>query len=143
MGGERDRDEAPGPDPGRPLTHDLFATTLEELGARIDRVVITSSPRRRSTPGSCSSATAGRSRSTPGRRTRSRWRSGPGVRIFAAEAVLEQAALGADGGIGDDEGEEGSPLESTGEQVVDPRLDVFRDFVNSLDVDAEGESRSS
>jgi len=26
---------------------------------------------------------------------------------------------------------------------VDPRLDVFRDFVNSLDVDAEGESRSS
>ena len=26
--------------PERPLTHDLFATTLEELGARIDRVVI-------------------------------------------------------------------------------------------------------
>jgi len=31
----------------------------------------------------------------------------------------------------------------TGEQVVDPRLDVFRDFVNSLDVDpgAGGEER--
>ncbi len=26
--------------PERPLTHDLFATTLEELGAEIDRVVI-------------------------------------------------------------------------------------------------------
>ena len=36
----------------------------------------------------------------------------------------------------------GSPLESTGEKVVDPRLDVFRDFVNSLDVDPEtGEGR--
>src|SRR5437870_10152647 len=26
--------------PERPLTHDLFAATLEELGARIDRVII-------------------------------------------------------------------------------------------------------
>ena len=66
-----------------------------------------------------------------------------GVRIFAADAVLEQAALGGDGGIVDDEGEEGSTLEATGERIVDPRLDVFRDFVNSLDVDAEGEGRSS
>jgi hypothetical protein len=68
-----------------------------------------------------------------------------GVRIFAADAVLEQAALGGDGGIGTDtEGEdEGSMLEATGERVVDPRLDVFRDFVNSLDADAEGENRTS
>ena len=28
-------------------------------------------------------------------------------------------------------------LESTGERIVDPRLDVFRDFVNSLDVDPD------
>src|SRR5262245_34242481 len=26
--------------PERPLTHDLFATTIDELGARLDRVVI-------------------------------------------------------------------------------------------------------
>jgi hypothetical protein len=48
--------------------------------------------------------------------------------------------------LGDEEeGELGSTLESTGEGIVDPRLDVFRDFVNSLDVDAEGggESRTS
>ena len=45
--------------------------------------------------------------------------------------------------VADIEGEEGSTLEATGEQIVDPRLDVFRDFVNSLDVDAEGEGRSS
>jgi bifunctional DNase/RNase len=73
-----------------------------------------------------------------------------GGRIFASEAVLEQAALGGDGSMtGDEEGDvvsEGSPLESTGEKIVDPRLDVFRDFVNSLDVDpntGEGRTRSS
>jgi bifunctional DNase/RNase len=58
-----------------------------------------------------------------------------GGRIFAAEAVLEQAALGADGAVGDEETADRVPLETTGEQIVDPRLDVFRDFVNSLDVD--------
>ena len=57
--------------------------------------------------------------------------------------MLDQAALGGDGLTGDGEGEAGSTLEATGENIVDPRLDVFRDFVNSLDVDAEGESRSS
>ena len=61
--------------------------------------------------------------------------SGISGRIFASEAVLDQAALGADGAVGDDEGADRIPLESTGEQIVDPRLDVFRDFVNSLDVD--------
>ena len=67
-----------------------------------------------------------------------------GVRIYAADAVLEQAALG-DAGRSPTKVEagEGSTLEATGENVVDPRLDVFRDFVNSLDVDTEGEGRSS
>jgi len=116
--------------PERPLTHDLFATTLEELGARIDRVVISdlADETFHSRP-SDALALAVRT----------------GGRIFASELVLEQAALGADG-TGDDESSEidaeGSSLESTGERVVDPRLDVFRDFVNSLDVDpGGGESR--
>jgi bifunctional DNase/RNase len=127
--------------PERPLTHDLFATTLEELGARIDRVVISEladetfharillerDGRTVEVDARPSDALALAVRS--------------GVPIFAADAVLEQAALGGDAGIVDDE--EGSTLEQTGEQVVDPRLDVFRDFVNSLDADAEGESRSS
>ena len=30
-----------GQTPERPMTHDLFATALEELGAKVDRVVIT------------------------------------------------------------------------------------------------------
>jgi len=57
--------------------------------------------------------------------------------------VLDQAALGGEGLGSETEGDEGAPLETTGERIVDPRLDVFRDFVNSLDVDPEGESRSS
>jgi bifunctional DNase/RNase len=128
--------------PERPLTHDLFATTLDELGARIDRVVISEladetfharimlerNGRIVEIDARPSDALALAVRSS--------------VRIFAAGAVLDQAALGGDGGIVDDGGE-GSMLEATGEGQVDPRLDVFRDFVNSLDVDAEGEGRSS
>ncbi len=129
--------------PERPLTHDLFATTLDELGARIDRVIISEladetfharillerDGRIVEVDARPSDALALAVRAT--------------VRIFAAEAVLEQAALGGDGGIVDDDAGEGSTLEATGEQMVDPRLDVFRDFVNSLDVDQEGEGRSS
>ena len=129
--------------PERPLTHDLFAATLDELGARIDRVVISElaeetfharivlerEGRTVEVDARPSDALALAVRSS--------------TRIFAAEAVLDQAALGGDGLGGEGEGEGGSTLEATGESIVDPRLDVFRDFVNSLDVDAEGESRSS
>jgi bifunctional DNase/RNase len=135
--------------PDRPLTHDLFATALEGLGVRVDRVVISTLAEETyharlhlerdgqifeidSRP-SDALALAVRT----------------GGRIFASELVLEQAALGADG-AGDEESSEvdpeGTPLESTGERIVDPRLDVFRDFVNSLDVDpntGEGRTRSS
>lgn len=130
--------------PERPLTHDLFIATIEGLGARLDRVVISDladetfhatilverDGRIVEVDARPSDALALAVRS--------------GVRIFAATAVLDQAALGGDAGLGEEEeGELGSALESTGEGIVDPRLDVFRDFVNSLDVDAEGESRSS
>jgi bifunctional DNase/RNase len=132
--------------PDRPLTHDLFASALEGLGVRVERVVISTLAEETyharlhlerdghvfeidSRP-SDALALAVRT----------------GGRIFASELVLEQAALGA--GEGDEESSEidpeGSSLESTGEKVVDPRLDVFRDFVNSLDVDpGSGESRQS
>jgi bifunctional DNase/RNase len=124
--------------PDRPLTHDLFATALEGLGVRVDRVVISTLAEETyharlhlerdgqifeidSRP-SDALALAVRT----------------GGRIFASELVLEQAALGAENGGEEDSTEidpEGTPLESTGERIVDPRLDVFRDFVNSLDVD--------
>jgi bifunctional DNase/RNase len=130
--------------PERPLTHDLFATTLEELGIRIDRVVISDladetfharlilegSGRRVEIDARPSDALALAVRTA--------------VPIFAAESVLDQAGLGADGGLDEDEGSGGaSLLESIGEAPVDPRLDVFRDFVNSLDVDPDAESRGS
>ena len=129
--------------PERPLTHDLFAATLEELGARVDRVVISDladetfharlvlerDGRTVDIDARPSDALALAVRS--------------GTRIFAAEAVLDQAALGGEGLGAETEGDEGAPLETTGERIVDPQLDVFREFVNSLDVDPEGESRSS
>ena len=121
--------------PERPLTHDLFATTLEELGVGLDQVVIAELAEETyharlfleldgrvveidSRP-SDALALAVRA----------------GVPVFAAEDVLDQAGLGADGGLGEDGGPTGAALEQTGESIVDPRLDVFRDFVNSLDVE--------
>jgi bifunctional DNase/RNase len=78
------------------------------------------------------------------------------VQIFADEEVLAQAALAADPDedvAGDDaeigepgtEGEERQrrrrvPLESVGDAPADPRLDMFREFVNSLEHDQGGES---
>jgi len=130
--------------PERPLTHDLFAATLEELGVRIDRVVI-STLAEETFHARLFLEQDGRTLevdSRPSDALALAVRSG--VRIFAAEAVLDQAGLGADGGLEEgEEGEEGrgAALESTGERVVDPRLDVFRDFVNSLEPDLGGEQR--
>jgi bifunctional DNase/RNase len=130
--------------PDRPLTHDLFASALQELEVRVDRVIIATlaeetyharlileqSGKTVEIDARPSDALALAVRA--------------GGRIFASEAVLDQAALGGDGSPDEeDEGSEGIPLETTGERIVDPRLDVFRDFVNSLDVDpGTGEPRS-
>ena len=125
--------------PERPLTHDLFAATLDELGARIDRVVI-STLAEETYHARLFVEIDGRTieiDSRPSDALALAVRSG--VRIFAAETVLDQAGLGGDSGLEDDEGgEAGAALESTGEKIVDPRLDVFRDFVNSLDIDPGG-----
>ncbi|HET9435824.1 MAG TPA: bifunctional nuclease family protein [Candidatus Limnocylindrales bacterium] len=129
--------------PDRPLTHDLFAAALEGLGVRVDRVVI-STLAEETFHAQLHLEQGGRLievDSRPSDALALVVRSGG--RIFAAEAVLEQAALGADGGA-EEGGGEGIALESTGEQIVDPRLDVFREFVNSLDIDpGTGEGRTS
>jgi len=121
--------------PERPLTHDLFASVLEELGVRVERVVI-----------------AELADETFRARLHLAWQertieidSRPsdalalavraGGTIFAAADVLAQAGVQPGTTVGSSSG---NPLETTGETVVDPRLDVFRDFVNSLDVDLEG-----
>ena len=129
----------------RPLTHDLFASALESLGVRVDRVVIstlaeeTYHARLHLERDGATFEIDSRPSDALALAVRT------GGRIFASEAVLEQAALG--GEATDEEGGEvdaqGSAFESTGEKIVDPRLDIFRDFVNSLDVDPEtGEGRT-
>jgi hypothetical protein len=129
--------------PERPLTHDLFASALEAVDARVARVVISELAdetfharlfvEREGHVGEVdarpSDALALAVR--------------VGAPIYAAEAVLDQAGLGADGGIGEEGEAGGNPLETLGEGPVDPRLDVFREFVNSLDVDPDAESRGS
>jgi uncharacterized protein len=131
--------------PDRPLTHDLFAAALEGLGARVDRVII-SSLAEETFHARLILEHDGQTVEVDARPSDSLALAvRAGGRIFVVESVLEQAALGADAGVGDEEGEvsSGIALESTGEQIVDPRLDVFRDFVNSLDVDpGTGEPRT-
>jgi bifunctional DNase/RNase len=133
----------------RPLTHDLFASTLEKLAVRIDRVVIselaeeTYHARVYLDRDGMEVEIDARPSDALALAVRSE------VPIFAAEAVLEQAALGGDPDEDDDEAEDANaaeerqarrpqrrlPLERVGEGIVDPRLDLFRDFVNSLEVD--------
>ena len=139
----------------RPLTHDLFIAALDRLGVRIDRVVISELAEETyharlilerdgeeyelDARPSDSVALAVRS----------------AVRILVAEEVLEQAGLGVDPG-GDEAAEPGGatrpvsprmgpgvPLETLGEDLVDERLDMFRDFVNSLDIDPGSSSGGS
>jgi uncharacterized protein len=144
----------------RPLTHDLFSTTLEQLGVRVDRVVIselaeeTYHARLYLERDGLEIEVDARPSDALALAVRSE------VPIFAAASVLDQAALAADpdadeageededesetdltpGGIGAGEATGGRarrrvPLERVGEGIVDPRLDLFRDFVNSLDSD--------
>jgi uncharacterized protein len=129
--------------PERPLTHDLFASALEAIDARVTRVVIsdladeTFHARLFLERDGKVGAVDARPSDALALAVR------VGAPIFAAPSVLDQAGLGADGGLGEEDEEGGSLLESTGEQIVDPRLDVFRDFINSLDVDPDAEGRGS
>ncbi|HLX35619.1 MAG TPA: bifunctional nuclease family protein [Candidatus Limnocylindrales bacterium] len=146
----------------RPLTHDLFIAAVEQLGARVDRIVIsdladeTYHARLYLVRDGVEVEVDARPSDALALAVRS------SATIFAAEEVLDQAAVSADpdAETGEDEGEaEGStdagaggsgekrrrrriPLESVGGESADPRLDMFRDFVNSLEVDpgAGGES---
>ena len=140
----------------RPLTHDLFMSALDQLGVRVDRIVISDLAEETyharlyldrdgteveiDARPSDALALADRCQAS----------------IFASEEVLEQAALGSDPDAADDDDDEGTerggaseagprrrrriPLESVGGAVADPRLDMFRDFVNSLEVDPGADS---
>jgi len=122
----------------RPLTHDLFSTVLDDLGVTVRRVVISSladetfharlflqsGERELEVDSRPSDALALAVRA--------------GVRIYAADEVLDRAGVRPEGEPGSIE-----DLESTGDAAAptDPRLDVFRDFVNSLDLGGDTGTR--
>ncbi len=125
--------------PERPLTHDLFATTLEQLGVTVRRVVI-SSLAEETFHARLFFEAEGRELEIDSRPSDALALAvRAGVRIFAADEVLERAGVHPD-----ETGAEGvEALESADEAAssADPRLDLFRDFVNSLDLGGETERR--
>jgi uncharacterized protein len=122
----------------RPLTHDLFAATLELLGVTIRRVVISSLAEEtfhaRLFLESANGEVELDSRPSDALALAVR----AGVRIFAADGVLDRAGVRPD-----DEGSMITDLEATGDAAspADPRLDVFRDFINSLDLGGDAGTR--
>jgi uncharacterized protein len=108
--------------PERPLTHDLFAATLEQLGAVIKQVVVsdlseeTFRARLVLELGDRTIDVDARPSDAIALALRA------GVSIYATDGVLERAGVSI-----------AEPREQ------DERLSVFRDFVNSLDVDLPGE----
>lgn len=132
--------------PERPLTHDLFASALDELGVRIDQVVIsdlaeeTFHARLFLVQNGHTLEIDSRPSDALALAVRA------GVRIYAAESVLESAGLGPEGAPGEEaeagEVGHGRP-EQLGEPLAEEKLGMFRDFINSLDVDLPGEGREA
>lgn len=108
-----------GVSPERPLTHDLFARTLAELGVTVVRIVV-SDLADETFRARIVLDQAGQAREIDARPSDAiALAIRVGVPIFATDAVLDRA---------------GVISESDEEQ----RLSVFRQFVNSLDVELEG-----
>jgi bifunctional DNase/RNase len=104
--------------PERPLTHDLFASAIEALGAKLSKVVI-SSLADETYHATLELEIDGRLVEMDARPSDSlalAVRSG--VKIYAAAAVMDKAGVEPDA-------------------QVDEKLEVFREFVNSLDVDLD------
>ncbi len=108
--------------PERPLTHDLFAGVLAELGATIGEVVIADLADE-TFHARIMLEVAGRVLEIDARPSDALALAvRTGARIFAAEEVLDRAGVESD--RADDD-----------EPVDEERLSIFRDFVNSLDVE--------
>jgi uncharacterized protein len=110
--------------PERPLTHDLFAAALSELGVKVQRVVV-SSLADETFHATLELERDGRTYAIDARPSDALALAvRTGVRIFASIEVLDRAGV--------------EP-----EMQVDEKLEVFREFVNSLDVDlGEGHRES-
>jgi len=108
--------------PERPMTHDLFIATLAELGVTLSRVIV-SSLTEETFHATLELERDGRISNIDARPSDALALAvRTGVRIFVSTEVLERAGV--------------EP-----ETQVDEKLEVFREFVNSLDVDLEEEHR--
>ena len=108
--------------PERPLTHDLFAATLAELGIKLRRVIV-SSLAEETFHATLELEQDGRTFAIDARPSDALALAvRTGVRIFASIEVLDRAGV--------------EP-----ESQVDEKLEVFREFVNSLDMDLDEEHR--
>jgi bifunctional DNase/RNase len=102
----------------RPLTHDLFAAVLAELGVTVHRVVV-SSLADETFHATLELELNGRVYAIDARPSDALALAvRTGVRIYASTEVLDRAGV--------------EP-----ETQVDQKLEVFREFINSLDVDLE------
>src|SRR5213593_683574 len=98
--------------PERPLTHDLFAAALDSLGVRIERIIIAALAEETFHATLVLARADGEVEIDARPSDALALAVRTSARIFAAESVLEQAALGADSVLGDDaEGEEDEPAE--------------------------------
>ena len=108
--------------PERPLTHDLFVAALTELGVKLRRVIV-SSLAEETFHATLELERDGQTYSIDARPSDALALAvRTGVRIFASTEVLDRAGV--------------EP-----ETEVDEKLEVFREFINSLDVDLDEEHR--
>ena len=106
----------------RPMTHDLFATTLTALGVELRRVVI-SSLTEETFHATLELERGGQTYAIDARPSDALALAvRTGVRIYASIEVLDRAGVEPD-------------------SQVDERLEVFREFVNSLGLDLDEEHR--
>jgi uncharacterized protein len=103
----------------RPLTHDLFATTLAELGVELRRVIV-SSLANETFHATLELAREGKTYAIDARPSDALALAvRTGVKIYASLEVLDRAGVEPES------------------NAVDERLEVFREFVNSLGLDLD------
>jgi bifunctional DNase/RNase len=108
--------------PERPMTHDLFIATLAELGVKVQRIIV-SSLAEETFHATIELERDGKTYAIDARPSDALALAvRTGIKIFASTSVLDRAGV--------------EP-----ETQVDEKLEVFREFVNSLDVDVEEEHR--
>ena len=104
--------------PERPLTHDLFSTTLDELGVVVKQIIV-SDLSEETFRARLLLELDGRALDVDARPSDAiALAIRAGVPIYATDSVLDRAAV-------------------VPEAEEDEKLNVFREFVNSLDVDLE------